>query len=84
MPAFRTITGPIIRTADEGADTIVWLGAAPEPLRDRAVLARPAPASRPTTGLAHREMTIRLAGSCGITARPRSPRRGSGRYEAAA
>jgi dehydrogenase/reductase SDR family member 12 len=34
MPAFRTITGPIIRTADEGADTIVWLGAAPEPLFD--------------------------------------------------
>ena len=34
MPTFRTITGPIIRTADEGADTIVWLGAAPEPLRD--------------------------------------------------
>ena len=34
MPAFRTITRPIIRTAEEGADTIVWLGAAPEPLRD--------------------------------------------------
>jgi dehydrogenase/reductase SDR family protein 12 len=34
MPAFRTITGPIIRTPDEGADTIVWLGAAPEPLQD--------------------------------------------------
>jgi len=33
MPTFRTITGPIIRTADEGADTIVWLGAAPEALR---------------------------------------------------
>lgn len=34
MPAFRTITGPIIRNADEGADTIVWLGAAPEPVRE--------------------------------------------------
>jgi dehydrogenase/reductase SDR family member 12 len=32
MPTFRTIIGPIIRTAEEGADTIVWLGAAPEPL----------------------------------------------------
>ena len=34
MPAFRTVMRPIIRTADEGADTIVWLGAAPEPLRE--------------------------------------------------
>lgn len=33
MPTFRTIAGPILRTADEGADTIVWLGAAPEPGR---------------------------------------------------
>jgi NAD(P)-dependent dehydrogenase (short-subunit alcohol dehydrogenase family) len=31
MPLFRKITGPIIRSAEEGADTIVWLGAAPEP-----------------------------------------------------
>ena len=31
MPTFRTLTRPILRTADEGADTIVWLGAAPEP-----------------------------------------------------
>jgi dehydrogenase/reductase SDR family member 12 len=34
MPTFRTIAGPIIRTADEGADTIMWLGAAPEPLHE--------------------------------------------------
>jgi dehydrogenase/reductase SDR family member 12 len=34
MPTFRTITGLIIRTAQEGADTIVWLGAAPEALRE--------------------------------------------------
>jgi NAD(P)-dependent dehydrogenase (short-subunit alcohol dehydrogenase family) len=32
MPVFRAITRPIIRTAEEGADTIVWLGAAPDPL----------------------------------------------------
>jgi NAD(P)-dependent dehydrogenase (short-subunit alcohol dehydrogenase family) len=31
MPVFRTITRPIIRSPDQGADTIVWLGAAPEP-----------------------------------------------------
>jgi dehydrogenase/reductase SDR family member 12 len=30
LPAFRAMTRPIIRTAEEGADTIVWLGGAPE------------------------------------------------------
>jgi dehydrogenase/reductase SDR family protein 12 len=33
MPLFRALTRPIIRTPTDGADTIVWLGAAPEPLR---------------------------------------------------
>ena len=33
MPSFRKAIRPIIRNADEGADTIVWLGAAPEPGR---------------------------------------------------
>ncbi|HSO98756.1 MAG TPA: SDR family NAD(P)-dependent oxidoreductase [Solirubrobacteraceae bacterium] len=33
MPVFRAITRPIIRDADQGADTIVWLGAAEEPAR---------------------------------------------------
>jgi dehydrogenase/reductase SDR family protein 12 len=32
MPVFRALIRPIIRTPEEGADTIVWLGAAPEPL----------------------------------------------------
>jgi len=32
MPVFFKITRPIIRTPEQGADTIVWLGAAPEPL----------------------------------------------------
>jgi dehydrogenase/reductase SDR family member 12 len=32
LPVFRAITRPIIRDPDQGADTIVWLGAAPEPL----------------------------------------------------
>ena len=31
MPVFRKLTRPIIRTPDQGADTIVWLGAAPSP-----------------------------------------------------
>ncbi len=33
MPLFRAVTRPIIRDSDQGADTIVWLGSAPEPLR---------------------------------------------------
>jgi dehydrogenase/reductase SDR family member 12 len=33
LPVFRALTGPIIRSPEEGADTIVWLGAAPEPLQ---------------------------------------------------
>ncbi len=32
LPVFRALTRPIIRTSEQGADTIVWLGAAPEPL----------------------------------------------------
>ena len=32
MPVFRAITRPIIRDPEAGADTVVWLGAAPEPL----------------------------------------------------
>jgi dehydrogenase/reductase SDR family member 12 len=30
LPLFRTLVGPVIRDLDAGADTIVWLGAAPE------------------------------------------------------
>jgi NAD(P)-dependent dehydrogenase (short-subunit alcohol dehydrogenase family) len=33
MPVFRAITRPIIRDPDQGADTILWLGAAEEPAR---------------------------------------------------
>jgi NAD(P)-dependent dehydrogenase (short-subunit alcohol dehydrogenase family) len=33
MPVFRAITRPIIRDADQGADTIVWLGSADAPAR---------------------------------------------------
>ncbi|HLY49436.1 MAG TPA: SDR family NAD(P)-dependent oxidoreductase [Solirubrobacteraceae bacterium] len=33
LPVFRALTGPIIRTPEAGADTIVWLGGAPEALR---------------------------------------------------
>ena len=35
MPVFRKLTVPIIRSPEQGADTIVWLGAAaPEPLAE--------------------------------------------------
>jgi NAD(P)-dependent dehydrogenase (short-subunit alcohol dehydrogenase family) len=30
IPVFRKIVGPILRSADEGADTVVWLAASPE------------------------------------------------------
>ncbi len=30
MPRFRSLTRPILRSPEDGADTIVWLGAAPE------------------------------------------------------
>jgi NAD(P)-dependent dehydrogenase (short-subunit alcohol dehydrogenase family) len=30
LPAFRSVTRPFLRDADEGADTITWLAAAPE------------------------------------------------------
>jgi NAD(P)-dependent dehydrogenase (short-subunit alcohol dehydrogenase family) len=33
LPMFHAITRPIIRDPEAGADTIVWLGAAPEPLQ---------------------------------------------------
>jgi dehydrogenase/reductase SDR family protein 12 len=33
MPVFRALTRPIIRSSEQGADTIVWLGAAPEALQ---------------------------------------------------
>jgi NAD(P)-dependent dehydrogenase (short-subunit alcohol dehydrogenase family) len=33
LPTFRRVMGPLLRDADAGADTIVWLGAADEPLR---------------------------------------------------
>jgi len=33
LPGFRTLLGPVLRSPDEGADTIVWLAAAEEPGR---------------------------------------------------
>lgn len=33
LPTFKALTGPLLRTPEQGADTLVWLAAAEEPLR---------------------------------------------------
>ncbi|MGZ6792955.1 MAG: SDR family NAD(P)-dependent oxidoreductase [Mycobacteriales bacterium] len=33
LATFAKVAAPVLRTPEEGADTVVWLGAAPEPLR---------------------------------------------------
>jgi NAD(P)-dependent dehydrogenase (short-subunit alcohol dehydrogenase family) len=33
LPTFEKVMGPLLRTADEGSDTIVWLVASEEPTR---------------------------------------------------
>lgn len=52
LPGFRTLLGPILRSPDQGADTIVWLAAAEEPgdLTGKFWLDR---APRSTTKLVH-------------------------------
>lgn len=48
LPVFRALTRPIIRTPEEGADTIVWLGGAPEAIESTGKLWHDR-RSRPTT-----------------------------------
>lgn len=38
LPAFRAVTAPFIRTPEQGADTIVWLGSAPEAIQSTGQL----------------------------------------------
>lgn len=33
LPTFRKVVGPLLRTPEQGSDTIVWLGSAAEPAR---------------------------------------------------
>jgi dehydrogenase/reductase SDR family protein 12 len=33
LPVFRKVMGPLLRTAEQGADTLVWLAADDEPLQ---------------------------------------------------
>lgn len=53
LPTFRRITGPLLRTPAEGADTLVWLSADDEPLATNGLFwhdRRPRPLHRlPTT-----------------------------------
>ena len=65
LPGFRAITRRLLRTADQGADTITWLAAAPEAAKvSGALLARP-PAA-PHAGLSrHRSVAGRSASNCG-------------------
>ncbi|MFF7250276.1 SDR family NAD(P)-dependent oxidoreductase [Embleya sp. NPDC008237] len=64
MPVFRTLTRPVIRTPAQGADTVVWLGHAPEAVRTTGLLwhdRRPRPATyalgaRPDGAAARREL----------------------------
>jgi dehydrogenase/reductase SDR family protein 12 len=38
LPVFRAVTRPFIRTPEEGADTIVWLGSAPQAIQSAGQL----------------------------------------------
>ena len=77
MPTFRTVTGPIIRTAEEGADTIVWLGASPEPLRETGLFwhdRRPRPTHYRIGPAPSGESRARPRAAVGVL-RGRAPRR---------
>ena len=41
LPGFAKVMGPILRTPDQGADTAVWLAAAPRRPRPASVLESP-------------------------------------------
>ncbi len=56
LPTFRKITGPLLRSAEEGADTTVWLLAAPE-AHERTGLLWHDRRPRPTSYLSRTEPT---------------------------
>ena len=47
LSTFRALTRPVIRTADQGADTLVWLGDETDDAVVRGVLARPGASPSP-------------------------------------
>ncbi|MGQ0466236.1 MAG: SDR family NAD(P)-dependent oxidoreductase [Sporichthyaceae bacterium] len=62
MPTFRTVVRPIIRTPEQGADTIVWLGAAAEPGRCTGLFwhdRRPRPTTLPVPGAGRDDLAAR-------------------------
>jgi hypothetical protein len=82
MPVFRTITGPIIRTPAQGADTIVW----PRQSRSQTPAASGTTAgpARPITVSVPRPSRTRSARRSGATVRPRSREPESTGYDAVA
>jgi NAD(P)-dependent dehydrogenase (short-subunit alcohol dehydrogenase family) len=72
LPRFHRVLRPLLRTPAQGADTIVWLGAADEPLRrpgrfwhdrrERPVTRLPGTATEPEQALRLWEACERLAG----------------------
>ncbi len=75
LPGFSRLLGPILRTPEEGVDTLVWLASAPEVGGDeRAALARPAPTSDPSAR-AHARQPRRAA----VPARRSAPARRTSR-----
>lgn len=72
LPTFRKLTKPILRTPQQGADTIVWLGSAPEPeaspggfwhdRRQRPINRLPKTASKPGDAERLYELCLDLSG----------------------
>jgi dehydrogenase/reductase SDR family protein 12 len=75
LPLFRKVMRPLLRTSAQGADTIVWLGAAPEPALRTGLFwhdRRPRPTHRlpstredPADGQALWTMCARMTGLAG-------------------
>lgn len=77
LPGFATVMGPLLRDADEGADTVVWLASAPEGTRETGLFwhdraPRPAHYFPCTTSRALRNPQP-SARVCGLSARKRPP-----------
>ena len=64
LPRFRKLMRPLLRNADQGADTIVWLAGGAEPAeRSGLLLARPRAAADPPRALDARDAQPTAAAS---------------------
>ena len=71
LPRFRMLTRPILRTPDEGADTMVWLLAEPDlDPADGRLLDGPTVRGRPTSWAGTRRPRRTASGSGSSAARP--------------